>query len=408
MPNKERGEQFYRESLIIPILDRMIEELKARFENEDAIEVWNLAIACSPYDQIRFMLDLLPDNQTVQTINQRARFEQDLLPFTVAHTHGGSTGTSATLISVSDQSLNTWKVSIVTGVNRFRKTLTDLNDTEITATVQDPTGSLLKNEIDNYISFWLRQSPGTLFDTRDMAENISFMDASGVLCPVIISLTMIILSCAATSVTPERGFSWEHAITTKFRSRTKIGRLSNLVLLYSNSRIPIDLSTTYKDIVTEQWSQMDENHGDKSQVQPPKKANLKKSFDSVLLQPEMTVAEEGQDVSELIVDEENVDTTDYTDFDGDEDDQGMDDIAESNAATEPMPVFECDEELAPGEYIVEKILDRRAKGRGYQYLVKWRDHNADCDNTWEAGSGLPKQFLEDYNKNVPQALEVPI
>ena len=139
----------------------------------------------------------------------------------MTHTRGGCT--SATLISVSENLLKEWKVYIVAGVSRFRKTLTDLNDTEITATVQDPTGTMLKTQIDNYISFWLLQSSGTLFDTREMVENISFMNASGVLCPVVVSLNIIILSCAATSITPERGFSWKHSITTKFRTEQKLG-----------------------------------------------------------------------------------------------------------------------------------------------------------------------------------------
>ena len=403
MPIKDRCEWFYRVSLIIPILDSMQQELKTRFENDDAIEAWDIAVACSPYDQIRVMLDLLADNQTVQTTIQRTRFEQELLPYTVT-TRGGSTGTSATQINVPERLLKKWKLALVKGVHRFRKTLIDLNDGNITATVQDPTGVMLENQIDDYISFWLKQTPGTVFDKRDMAENISFMDARGLLCPVVVSLTMIILSCAATSVTPERGFSWEHSISTKFRTRSKIGRLSNLVMLYSNPTLPINLCATYKKLHSEQWSQMDENHGDKSQVQPPKKLNLKKCFDPPLL-PEMPVVAvpvvgESQNV-ELMVDEEKQDTTDEIDFDGDED-EGMDDIKDtSNAVKEPIPVFECDEELAQGEFIVEKILDRKVKGRGHQYLVKWLNYNEDCDNTWEAGCGLPKQFLDEYNKKFP-------
>ena len=244
MTMKERCELFYRDSLIIPILDRMQEELLERFENPDAVEVWDLAIACSPYDQIRDLLNSLPDNQIEKLAFQRARFEKDLLPFTTVVTRGGTTASSSICVSVP--LLQKWKAALVAGVARFRNTLCDLNNSEITAIVLDPTGGMLVIEIDNYIAFWLHQSTDTLFDTRDMAENLSFMEARGLLCPVIVSLTMIILSCAATSVTPERGFSSEHFISTKFRTRTKIGRLSNLVMLYSNSRIPIDLAATHK------------------------------------------------------------------------------------------------------------------------------------------------------------------
>ena len=109
------------------------------------------------------------------------------------------------------------------------------------------------------------------------------------------------------------------------------------------------------------------------------------------------VVAEGQD-NEPIIDEAGVDTVDI-DFDGDADDPGTDGVVDT--PSEPMPRFELDEELAPGEYVVEKILNRRAKGRGHQYLVKWLNHDDVLDNTWEPGSGLPKQFLDDYNKLFP-------
>lgn len=351
-------------------------------------------------------MDLLPDNQTLTPLIQRARFEQDLIPFTAVVTalSGGSTSAK---IRVSESLLQKWKSSLVVGVERFRKTLCDLNNAEIAVIVSDPTGGMLENEINNYISFWLHQSPATLFDNRDMADNISFMETNGLLCPVVVSLTMIILSCAATSVTPERGFSWEHFITTKFRTKTKIGRLSNLVMLYSNSSVPIDLAATHQTLATEQWSVMDENHGDSSQVKPPKKLGLKKSYTdlpppAVKANNVSGVVAESQDnelIDEVqIVDEAEVATAE-DDFDGDLDDNGTDDVVFGPA--EPMPRFEVDEDLEPGEYIVEKILNRRPKGRGYQYLVKWLNHDDVLDNTWEPGNGLPKQFLEDFNKNVP-------
>mmetsp|Transcript_17514 Transcript_17514/g.24305 ORF Transcript_17514/g.24305 Transcript_17514/m.24305 type:complete len:248 (-) Transcript_17514:34-777(-) len=41
-----------------------------------------------------------------------------------------------------------------------------------------------------------------------------------------------------------------------------------------------------------------------------------------------------------------------------------------------------DEDLSEGEYIVEKIVDKRKKGGKMQYLLKWQGY-PDSDNTWE-------------------------
>ena len=49
----------------------------------------------------------------------------------------------------------------------------------------------------------------------------------------------------------------------------------------------------------------------------------------------------------------------------------------------PPPIIIDDEE----EYEVEEILDCRKRGRGYQYLVKWKDYTPD-NNSWEPASNL--------------------
>ena len=59
------------------------------------------------------------------------------------------------------------------------------------------------------------------------------------------------------------------------------------------------------------------------------------------------------------------------------------------------------EQLAPGEFFVESILNRRKTKGKEQYLVKWLYHDKASDNTWEPGNGLPQQLVEDYNKKFP-------
>ena len=72
---------------------------------------------------------------------------------------------------------------------------------------------------------------------------------------------------------------------------------------------------------------------------------------------------------------------------------------------DPMQVPEEDikfEELASGQFLVQSLLGRRpAKGKKQQYLVKWVDYDKPEENTWELGSGLPKQLVTEYNKKFP-------
>jgi hypothetical protein len=53
------------------------------------------------------------------------------------------------------------------------------------------------------------------------------------------------------------------------------------------------------------------------------------------------------------------------------------------------------------EWEIERILDRRARGRGYQYLVRWRDCGPERD-VWVAGQELQgTETLKAYN-DVPE------
>ena len=51
-------------------------------------------------------------------------------------------------------------------------------------------------------------------------------------------------------------------------------------------------------------------------------------------------------------------------------------------------------------YEVEKILDKRGRGRMSEYLVKWRNYDDPKDNTWEPASNLKeaKEAINKFNK----------
>ena len=51
-------------------------------------------------------------------------------------------------------------------------------------------------------------------------------------------------------------------------------------------------------------------------------------------------------------------------------------------------------------YEVEKILDKRGRGRMSEYFVKWRNYDDPKDNTWEPASNLKeaKEAIKKFNK----------
>jgi hypothetical protein len=61
------------------------------------------------------------------------------------------------------------------------------------------------------------------------------------------------------------------------------------------------------------------------------------------------------------------------------------------------------------EYEVEAILKSRKRGRGFQYLVKWKDY-PHSDNTWEPARNLTsaKQLLNDFKRRTITTGAVPI
>ena len=60
-------------------------------------------------------------------------------------------------------------------------------------------------------------------------------------------------------------------------------------------------------------------------------------------------------------------------------------------------------------YIIEKIIDVKRKGRGYQYLIKWLDYG-DEDNTWETRSTINDDDLlrEWHSKNADKPTPFPV
>ncbi|MFN4050410.1 MAG: chromo domain-containing protein [Acinetobacter pittii] len=46
-------------------------------------------------------------------------------------------------------------------------------------------------------------------------------------------------------------------------------------------------------------------------------------------------------------------------------------------------------------YYIERLLDRRKVGRGWSYLVKWRDYDT-SEATWEPASKLPRAVVQEY------------
>ena len=46
------------------------------------------------------------------------------------------------------------------------------------------------------------------------------------------------------------------------------------------------------------------------------------------------------------------------------------------------PDVDDEEDGGEGQYVVEKVVDKRKRGGQIEYLIKWKDYD-DADNTWE-------------------------
>ena len=66
----------------------------------------------------------------------------------------------------------------------------------------------------------------------------------------------------------------------------------------------------------------------------------------------------------------------------------------------PSEKVEVSEDLYEDLYEVEKILDKRGRGRMAEYLVKWRNYDDPNENTWEPASNLKeaKEAIKKFNK----------
>jgi hypothetical protein len=58
----------------------------------------------------------------------------------------------------------------------------------------------------------------------------------------------------------------------------------------------------------------------------------------------------------------------------------------------PPPIIKGQE-----EYGIEEILKSRKRGRGYQYLVKWKNY-PHSENSWEPARTNAKRLLSEFNK----------
>merc|ERR1712173_361558 len=63
-------------------------------------------------------------------------------------------------------------------------------------------------------------------------------------------------------------------------------------------------------------------------------------------------------------------------------------------------------------YEVENILEKRMKGKNVEYLVKWKNYDKPSDNTWEPASSLDgaldiiTKFEQELNDSLPKTDEI--
>ena len=68
----------------------------------------------------------------------------------------------------------------------------------------------------------------------------------------------------------------------------------------------------------------------------------------------------------------------------------------------PMPTVQDPEE----EYIPQKILQHRKRGRRIEYLVRWEGYGSEYDS-WEAHVDLTKEVIEEYRRALEASGDTP-
>ena len=78
--------------------------------------------------------------------------------------------------------------------------------------------------------------------------------------------------------------------------------------------------------------------------------------------------------------------------------QGFPGRAQSRDDVRPPPIV-----TDPGfdQYKVERIVSRRRKGRGFQYLLKW-DGYPEYEASWEPASNISPDLIEEFTRNTIQ------
>ena len=84
-----------------------------------------------------------------------------------------------------------------------------------------------------------------------------------------------------------------------------------------------------------------------------------------------------------------------------ESEQAESEQAERGGTSADNPVDDMEEDGADGEYVVEKIIKSRVRGkRKKEYYVKWKGYDdEENDNTWEPASNLHPELVADFERD---------
>ena len=79
----------------------------------------------------------------------------------------------------------------------------------------------------------------------------------------------------------------------------------------------------------------------------------------------------------------------------------VDPSPDTRPPTPTAPTLDDDPELGEDEFIVERILDHRPRGRGLQCLVRWHGFD-DTHDSWEPARNIHPDLLTDYHARRPR------